>query len=268
MKTPTKQTERHVEAVLAALDVLDCFLSHPRLTTKQIIDQTGFTRNRVMRIIGTLLHRGYVLQDDDRRTYTPGPMTQALGQVFERNNNLIPLARPILRTLALTTGESVSLYVREGLERVVMAREEGTHPIRYAVTEGQRMDLHAGAGGKVLLAFAPDDVVQAVLQGPGLIRRTKRTIAEGSNFTKELEKIRRRKFAESIGERVPDACAVAVPVFDSQQRLVCAIALVGPVSRFTEKNRKRYIQYVIDAGLKLSAKLGWPNSTKEKNGDN
>ena len=60
MKGPTKQSERHVEAVLAALHVMDCFLKFPALGIKQIMDETGYTRNRVMRITGTLVHKGYL----------------------------------------------------------------------------------------------------------------------------------------------------------------------------------------------------------------
>jgi DNA-binding IclR family transcriptional regulator len=263
MKKPIKQSERHVEAVLAALQVLDCFLAQPNLTTRQIVDRTGFTRNRVVRLTGTLASRGYLLQAPDTGAFTPGPKALALGKVFERNNNLVTLARPILRTLALDTGESVSLYIREGLERVVLAREEGTHVIRYAVTEGQRMDLHAGAGGKILLAYAPEEVLRALLQGPGLRRRTPRTIGDRKQFAAELEKIRRRGYAESVGERVQDACAAAAPVFDSEDRLLCAIAIIGPTSRFTPANRKRYVQKVITAGRRLSEQLGRQSGSKE-----
>ena len=263
MKPPTKQSERHVEAVLAALEVLDCFLAQPTLTTKKIIDMTGFTRNRVMRLTGTLLTRGYLLQVDETGAFTPGPKAMALGKVFERNHNLVSLARPILRALALKTGESVSVYIREGLERIVAAREEGTQSIRYAVAEGQRMALHAGAGGKILLAFAPNEVLQTVLKGPALVRQTARTIVDKEKLTGELEKIRRRGFAESVGERVPDAGAVAAPVFDSEGRLYCAIAMVGPVSRFTPKIRKGYIQQTLAAARELSGRLGWINGARE-----
>jgi DNA-binding IclR family transcriptional regulator len=263
MKSPTKQSERHVEAVLAALKVLDCFLAQPALSTKQIVELTGFTRNRVMRLTGTLCHQGYLLQAVETGAFTPGPKTLALGKVFERNNSLVSLARPILRALALKTGESVSLYIREGLERVVLAREEGTHSIRYTITEGQRMDLHAGAGGKALLAFAPEEFLQSMLKELGLIRRTSRTIVDPRKFAAEMKKIRRQGFAESMGERVQDACAVAAPVFDNHNRLLCAMAIVGPVSRFTPKNRQRYINDIIAAARELSENLGWVDAAKE-----
>ena len=257
MKAPTKQSERHIEAVLAALKVLDCFLMAPVLTIKQIIDMTGYTRNRVMRLTGTLLHKDYLVKVKDTGAYTPGPKVLALGKVFERSNNLIQMARPILREMALMTGESTSLYVRDGLERVVLAREEGTQFIRYTVSEGERMDLHAGAGGKILLAYAPKEVLRALEEYEQLAMRTSKTITEFSKLKKELAKIRRQGFAISMGERVQDACAIAVPVFEADNQLVCALAIIGPVSRFTTANRKAYTGQLLTAANKLSKALGF-----------
>ena len=257
MKGPTKQSKRHIESVLAALDVLDCFLTAPSLSTKQLIELTGFTRNRVMRLTGTLLHKGYLVQDSSAGTFSPGPKTLSLGNVFERNHNLVTLAKPVLRELSLRTGESVSLYIREGLERVVAARQEGSHVVRYTVTVGQRMDLHAGAGGKVLLAYAPKEVLDAIISGLATAKRTDQTITNPKKLLKELDDIRRRGYSISMGERVPDACAIAAPVFDGGNRLLCSMAVIGPVSRFTSKKRQSYQNHILEAARNLSRQLGW-----------
>ena len=171
MKKPVKQKSRHVEAVLAALDLLDCFQAKPHLAIKELIAMTGHTRNRIMRLVGTLEHRGYLVFNPDRGIYGLGPRLMLLGRVFENSQGLVNLARPILRSMVMETGESVSLYARDRLERVVLAREEGTQNLRFQVTEGQRMELHAGAGGKILLAWAPESIRHQVLAGRDLPRR-------------------------------------------------------------------------------------------------
>jgi IclR family KDG regulon transcriptional repressor len=257
LKGPTKQTDRHVNAVLAALDILDCFLLTPPITTKQLMKYTCFTRNRVMRLTGTLLYRGYMLLDEDRATYLPGPKIRVLNKAFEQGHGIVLLARPILREIVLKTGEAASLYVREGLERVVLAREEGTQTVRYNMTEGQRMELHTGAGGKVLLAYAPKEVLEALLSGPALVKRTSHTVTDPDVLQREIKKVRQQGFAESAGERVADAGAVAAPVFDDTGDLVGALGIVVPLSRFTPEARKRYAKIAMDAAKKLSGQLGW-----------
>src|SRR5574340_1572810 len=117
MAIPKKQADRHVDAVLAAMAVLDCFLAKPVLGIKEIMDLTGFTRNRVMRLTGTLIHHGSLIPAEAQGTFTIGPKCRALGKVFEQNHSLIVLVRPILKQLVLSTGECSSLFIREGIER-------------------------------------------------------------------------------------------------------------------------------------------------------
>ena len=257
MSAPVKQTSRHVEAVLAALDLLDCFQKKPNLAIKELITMTGQTRNRVMRLVGTLAHRGYLVFNPDRGVYGLGPRLLVLGRIFESSQNLVTLARPILRRMVAETGESVSLYVRENLERVVIARQEGTQNLRFSVGEGQRMELHAGAGGKVLLAWAPKAVVQQVLNKKNLRRLTENTIVSPQALAAELEKVRARGHAMSRAERDQEAIALAAPVFDDRGTLVAALAIVGPerrMARFAETGGTQFIKL---AGAELSKLLGW-----------
>jgi len=265
MRHSIKQTDRHVEAVLAALDILDCFQEQPSLAVKELAAATGLTRNRVMRLAGTLEHRAYLIYDRTKAKYTLGPRMMILGKVFERHQTLVALARPILRELVQQTGESASLYVRDGLERVVLAREESTQSVRYSVSEGQRMHLHAGAGGKVLLAFGPPELLKQVLKKQSLTQLTESTLTDPRALAEELEKVRRLGLAVSLGERSPDAGAIAAPVFDDKGQLVAALGIAGPASRIARQVGSQGEKTVGQAAQKLSAHMGY--NIKEKKED-
>ena len=144
---PAKEMQRHVEVVLKALDILDCFQFQPVLTLKEIIDFTGMNRSRAMRLTGTLVSRGYLLYESKRKHFCLGSRVMTLGKVFEVHNTLVSISRPILRDLVRMTRELASLYVIDGLERVALAREKSSQEISYTITEGQRMELYAGAAG-------------------------------------------------------------------------------------------------------------------------
>ena len=264
MKKPTRQTDRHVEAVLAALDVLECFLAQPTISTMEMMQTTRFTRNRVMRLTGTLTHRGYLMADPETGTFSTGPKIYALGKVFERNRVILSLIRPVLRDITLKTGESASFYVREGYERVVLAREEGTHAIRHAIAEGQRMDLHAGAAGKAILAYSPAEMVDIVLAKTGLPKRTAATITDKNRFLKELGNVRGQGYAVSTGERAADVCALAAPVFEHGHELVGALCISGPINRFTSQIRKSYAELLLVAAMRLSRQLGWAQTGNDR----
>jgi len=255
---------RHVEVVLKALDILDCFQSQPALTIKEIVDITHMTRSRAMRLMGTLESRGYLIYISERRHFHLGPRLLTLGKIFETHNTLISLARPILRDLVRETGELASLYVIDGTERVALAREKGTHEISYTVSEGQRMELYAGAAGKVLLAYAPQEITKKVLSAKSLKKLTPNTISSTTKLSRQLEEIRCKEYSVSEGERALDVWSVAAPVFDHQGTTCCAIGITGPIYRIPKAVQSDFINTVIGKARELTRHIGGQESHHKK----
>lgn len=268
MKNGTQQSSRHVYAVFAALDILECFETDSALSLKQIIDISGMTRNRVMRMTGTLEARGYLVRSGASGKFMLGPKILVLGKIMERSFDLVLLARPLLKELSRLTGESASLYVVSGNERLVLAREEGTHDIRYSVVEGQRLPIYAGAGGKVLLAFGPQEIRSGILRKRRFPSLTAQTITEAKTLKAELERIRNTGYAVSRAERAPDAGSIAAPVFGHDQNLMGAIAIAGPVSRVNLESQPSYLAHVLKTAERLSRQLGWRSSGLSASKDN
>lgn len=262
MNQPTKQSSRHVHAVLAALDILDCLEKESPLSLNQLIKITGFTRNRVMRLTGTLEARRYLMYDPQSEKLLPGPQLMVLGKVFERNISLIYLARPLLRDLAKKTGESATLYIRDQHDQIVLAREEGSQGIRYSVVEGQRIPVHVGASGRVILAFGPDSIAQQILKKRELPRLTDRTITDPRSLADHLEQTKIQGYAFSESEGFPDASAIAMPVFNHEDQLVATLTLAGPTTRFTSEKISWYRKELQKATNKLCGCLGWKGRSK------
>ncbi len=261
-----KQSDRHVESVRAALKILDSFLESPGQTLKQLTEQTGLTRNRVLRLAGTLQAGGYLLRDSEKGVYSLAIKLMSLGRVYERQSNLAAVARPILKELAQTTGESASIYVLDGSARVVLAREEGTRDVRMAITEGQRMALRAGAGGKILLAFGPPEVREKILSKKRLRRLAPGTITDPSELAAELDRVKAQGYACSLGEQVADAGAVAAPIFGPENRFLGALSIVGPITRFTPDTLPRRIKLIVVSASALTRKLSGLPMQSEKEG--
>jgi DNA-binding IclR family transcriptional regulator len=255
-KAKIKEMDRHVEAVLRTLDILECFPGLPVLSLSDIAALTRMTRSRIIRLVGTLTSRGYLIYNSQEKQFCLGPRLLTLGKVFEANNTLFSLGRPILKELVQETGEFASLYVIDGLERVALLREKGIHDISYSAMEGQRMELHAGAAGKVLLAFASSDIQNEILTKKSLKSFTSRTITDPDKLAKELQKIRRNGYACSEGERVSDVWSVAAPVFDHTKQICCSIGITGPLYRIPKQMQQRHIKILVDKARELSDRLG------------
>ena len=261
MREKVKESNRHVEAVLKALEVLDCFQIQPLLPLKKISELTGMNKSRIIRLCGTLESRGYLVYDSEVQNYRLGFKVLSLGKAYERGNNLISLSRPVLRNLADQTGESASLFVVDGLQMLCLAREEGTFSIRYNILEGQRMVLYAGGGGKVLLAFGPEELCRKVLSRDHLPKLTPTTIHDPNRLEKELEKVRRQGYASSYGERDSGVAALAVPIYCHDGKVCAALTIAGPINRFSNKHNVKHLKILLASAGHLSRTLGY----EEKN---
>jgi DNA-binding IclR family transcriptional regulator len=124
-------------------------------------------------------------------------------------------------------GETVSLYIRSGNERIRIQAVESTQSIRNVAIVGKTYPLYVGASGKVLLAFSEPsltDEVISTIEPAGT--------ADQSALRNELLKVRVQGYATSIQERDPAAAALAVPVFD-RNGVIAALSISGPASRFS-----------------------------------
>lgn len=252
-----KETERHIEVLLRASDILECFTNHDRLQLKELSELTGLNKSRIMRICGTLVHRNYLVYDERAKTYRLGPTFLILGKRYENSNDLISLARPILRKLVKETGESSSLFVRDGKWRLCLAREEGSKPVRYIIREGQRLEIYAGSSGKTLLAFMDREERRALLDSITLNALTPNTITDRDRLERQLEEITRTGYCFTLGERSGNGAGLSAPIFDHRDKLVASISVSGPIDEFVGGKYLTFLQPLFEATEQVSRGMGF-----------
>ncbi len=91
---------------------------------------------------------------------------------------------------------------------------------------GRPSVAHATAAGKVMLAFTGRAV------RPPLAAYTERTITDPRALEEELERIRRRGWADAYEEREQGLNAIAAPVPGPDGMPAAILSLQGPVPRF------------------------------------
>ena len=256
IKGQTKQSKRHVEAVLASFDILDSFLHAPNQTLKQIIDQTLLTRNRVMRLTGTMEARGYLLRSPITGSYSLGPKLMSLGREYERQSNLSTLSQPMLQELAKATGESASIHIFDELDRVVLAREESGNDLRLSMPVGRRNPINLGASGKIFLAFCSEEMRDKVLKS---IFRGMSSSENGvvlSELAVELNRIKLKGHVYCPGVREPHSGIMSAPIFGRENRFLGALVIGGPINRFTDETIPKKIKSLMLMAAKITWRLG------------
>lgn len=215
-----------VQSVDRALDVLEALAGHGGAASlSEIAATTGLPYGTIHRLLRTLLARGYVRQESDRR-YALGGALVRLGGAAE--NMVAAWARPYLARMVDLSGETANLAVLEGDFVVYVAQVPSPRRLRMFAEVGRRVPAHSTAVGKVLLADRPD--AAAILERTGMPRRTDRTITSVPEMLAELERVRERGYALDLGEEETGVHCLAVPVRDGQ-RVVAGMSVSGPADR-------------------------------------
>ena len=214
--------------ILATLERAGCSMGLSELSRA-----TSLHKATAQRLLSVLHRRDFVQKTHGR--YRVGAAVVPLAYAFLGENSLPKAARPMLEQLTLTSGETSSLFVRQGMERVVIQRVNSPHPLRYSLQVGQRLPLHLGASGRVLAAAMPQDELAQLLEQLRDARSASGEALSRSEFLAKIEEAKRRGFAVSMEERASDVASVAAPIVVPGEGTIAALALAGPVSRVTQE---------------------------------
>jgi DNA-binding IclR family transcriptional regulator len=129
-----------------------------------IAESSGVNKATALRLLESMAGEGFVVRDEATKRYTLGDEALALGIAMQGRDHIRDRARPTLLRLAASTGDTMLLSTRSGIESVCVDREFGSYPIRANYLDlGMRRPLGVGAGSLALLAWLPDDEVNTVL---------------------------------------------------------------------------------------------------------
>jgi DNA-binding IclR family transcriptional regulator len=228
--------ERQGQTILAierATDVLRLFAESDEATlgVTEIAQALRLSKAVVYRILSSFRAKGFVELDEGTRRYSLGPQALHLGLAYMNRTDVRSLARPAIERLSHKTNETATLSLRTGQERVYVDQVTPDRDVKMIVQIGLRVPLHAGASSKAFLAFLDEAEQDEYLAG-SLEKLTPLTVTNARALRKELDEIRERGYAASMGERQEGAGSVAAPVFSHDGLPAAVISVSGPVERF------------------------------------
>lgn len=246
-----------IQALDRALRILDLFDEQtPELKMTEISMRMNLHKSTVHALLKTLQMHGYIEQDEQTGKYRLGLRLLEKGQLLLQNLDIRNVARPYLQALSEATGQTTHLLILDGREGVYIEKVEGRQAaIRYSRI-GRRVPLHSSAGGKVLAAFQPPDVLERILQNYLYVQHTPNTIDSEAKFRQELERVRENGCAFDREENEPGVCCVGAPIFGHDGQLVAAMSLSCMTARVDEAETLRLAELVRKTAAEISARLG------------
>lgn len=201
---------------------------------REIAVRTNIPKSTVHRILSSLEKDRWVLQEKETRKYRPGARILIFADSWRVRQSLIQTADIPMRHLVEQTGETTVLAVTDGCEVRCAHVVESSHAVKFSFRVGGKLPIHAGATGKVILAFGNEDIRKTVFSSP-LTAFTENTITSMEKLEEEIEIVRQRGYAISIEEVDPGGTAIGAPILSIDGRLLASLILSGPRSKFERK---------------------------------
>ena len=217
--------DRSVAARLFA--ILDAFTTPSAaasLTLTAISQRAGLPVSTAHRLVGEWVRWGGLARQDDGR-YSLGMRLWEVGVQTPTARNLRTIALPYLEDLYETTREHVHLAILDGRDALYLEKLSGHHAVRVISRVGGRLPLHSTGVGLVLLAYAPNEVIQTYL-GATLQRFMPQTVTSPDELRRRLAGIRVQGIAYMSEEMTAGSSSLAAPIRDRTGQVVAAVSIV------------------------------------------
>lgn len=178
--------------------------------------------------------------------YMLGPRLLAIAGAASRQSTLTEVALPVLEGLRDASGETASLHIPVGGQRVCIAEIQSRHEVRRVVSVGLSLPLETGATGLSLLAHLERADRERYLADLPIDVR--------SDLAKRIEEVVAAGYAQATDAWVKGVAGVAAPVMGPRGAIAC-ISVSGPNFRWTDATMTAFAPTLLSATRRVSQEL-------------
>ena len=245
-------------AILRAIRILEALADHERPPQlAEIALAVALPKPTVLRILGTLEHAGVVAREPDTKRYGFAErLNKFAGQVLLGSPHRAS-RHAILEELVEQIGETCNLTIPNGSTVLYLDRVETAWPLRVHFGSGSRVPLYASASGKLFLSAMPKRSRDRFLQQTPLIKHTPQTLTDPKRLSNEFNAIRERGYSIDNEEDLPGICCIAVPVRNSDGKVVAGVAVHAPLARMRIEQGLEFLPMLRSAAEAMTATIDW-----------
>lgn len=246
----------YISSLAKGLKVLELLADKQEQSVTDVAKALEFNRASSHRFLATLMDLGYVEKSTDNR-YRLAFKIMEMGLMMANRIEVRQVARPYMQKLSDSFNETVNLGYIDGRDILHVDKIDSREILRIDSPLGSRAPAYCTALGKVLLAFLPQEELDAFLAGVKLKPQGPNTITSRKKLLEELKIIRQQHVAVDNEELSAGLRCVASPIFDHTGRANYAISISGPLVRHTFERIAQIQISVREVCGEISEKLGY-----------
>jgi len=190
-------------------------------------------KSTTSRLVSAMERQGFVKRDRNG-AFLPGDLLTQFAREQNQDSVLIARTRPVLEMIAKESGETANLAIVGSGTLKIVDQVDGLFMLGVTNWIGRDVPYHCSALGKVLLAYGAASIPMGRLP-----KLASKSITQRDKLLTELELVRKTGYAIIDGELEEGLVAVAVPLRESDGRVIAAISVSGPLTRLSPKDLQR-----------------------------
>jgi DNA-binding IclR family transcriptional regulator len=244
MQAEGRHSTRALDRVTAILEAVA--VAREASSVTDVSTRVGLSLPTVSRLMRDLSAAGLLERAHGNGGYTLGPRLLAIAGAASRQSTLTELALPVLEGLRDASGETASLHIPVGVQRVCIAEIQSRHEVRRVVSVGLSLPLETGATGLALLAHLdPADQERYLADVPAASR---------PELEERLKEAAAVGFAQATDAWVKGVAGVAAPVMGPRGAVAC-ISVSGPNFRWTDAAMSAFAPTLLAATRRVAREL-------------
>jgi IclR family transcriptional regulator, pca regulon regulatory protein len=246
-----------VASVEKAFRVLELFkASGTELGLSEVAAQSGIGKSAAQRFLHTLQILGYLNQNPLNKAFRLSSKLFELSVAYDPVQLLREKAEVILETANRKCEETLNLTILDGTEVTYIVRFPSKHVVSVNLAVGTKLPAFCTAPGRAILAHADDNVIDAALARPLLMRRTEFTETDPAKLREILKQVKRQGYAFCNQEAFLGDISIAAPVTNGAGQVVAAVNVAVPFPRWSVSKAQRQLVPVIkDVAREVSMAL-------------
>ncbi|MGJ5798828.1 IclR family transcriptional regulator [Streptomyces europaeiscabiei] len=249
-------SEVPADVVGRAIRLLVLVGEHPHgISLSELARASGVPVSTAHRLVNSLCREGLVDFEADGKRYKPGLKLFQLGQRAGQVYGFAGTALPVMQRVTRQTEEATLMSVLDGTRHLYVHYVDGPLPVGVRSEPGRHGPLHCTSMGKVLLAFAPDDVRADLLGRVELTPHGPNSITDRGVLRTHVARAAELGYATADEEHHAGLRAVAVPILRPDGTVFAALSTAAPAFRRSMDDLVAMVPLLRSAAAELGVRL-------------
>jgi len=230
------------------------------VTPTEVNQSLGLPKPTIHRLFTTLEKEGFIQREIDGRGFSPGLRLRKMSTGILSSLRIRTARIAILTELAEEIGETCNIALPDRDAMIYLDRVETKWPLRIQLPVGTRVPFYCTASGKLYLSSLDEKHLKNYLRSTALEPKTSATRIDSDTLLAEIHATRARGYATDDAEFMENMIAVAVPIIESNGRLVSTLSFHAPDQRLSLADAILHVSKLQRAASKLSSLIDEDNT--------